>query len=75
MRRAWEKTVAAWEDTYNEEWAKYDDKAIAQRETEKLYAESRLAIPINNLEKEICWVYLIWGSKSPKSIKICLMCN
>ena len=46
MRRAWEKTVAAWEDTYNEEWIKYDYKAIAQRETKKLYAESGLAVPL-----------------------------
>ena len=41
-RRAWEKTIAAWEDTHYEEWVKYNDKTITQRETQKLYAESGL---------------------------------
>ena len=25
---AWEETVTCWEDTHNEEWVRYDDKAI-----------------------------------------------
>ena len=42
MRRAWEETVTAWEDSHNREWIRYDDKDIAQREVEKLNAKSGL---------------------------------
>ena len=42
MKRAWEETIAGLEDTHNREYVRYDDKAIAQGEVEKLYAKSGL---------------------------------
>ena len=41
-RRAWQETIAGLEDTHNGEWVRYDDKAIAQGEIEKLYTKSGL---------------------------------
>ena len=29
-RYIWEEIVAAWEDSYNKKWVKYDDKVIAK---------------------------------------------